>query len=360
MQKLTIPLLFLITTSTLATNINVKFINESDFGVRANIGDEIAVFGIATQPIIYASIPVDTETPIALTPMVADSEIKAALIEHATQSTSATISTIRSGMKLVKLSKDAAEEAAILQKELFLRARHLKEIDSRPFVEAAANIKMTDEAIKIAKNAKLTMKLGLADIGLTGLDWLLSKGTVAQSLALTPVQIDGYTEDSELVIYFNNERVHYEFREKPIEQKSIKCTILSQKNRRVACCYIDADGDTIRFTLDKNHFSSGEIDVSKYESEVVIYKVQDPNDNIRHNSTTIVKGLINAGSAVVDPIPVTKVMSGASALHSLYMGTQGLVRNFTTNVIQRFNLTSAGNIQITDTSIRKSDGQILE
>ena len=332
--------------------VNIKFINESDHAIRLKVADDEVVFGLISTPVVYSSIPTDEEVIFEIQAIKENESINISDVSKVTNTGTSIFSVSKNAAEAAMKAQDLADEAAILQKELLLRAKYLKEIDGSPFREFAANVQVTEQATTLSQAAKASMGLGIASIGLSGIDWLCSEGQMKLSLQLKVDEIEDFEHGKELLIRITNDKVHYELREPPEARECIKCLVSTDSSKDILCSYKDAEGDSINIKLDKKRFHSGEIEIDANAPELLFYEVVRHKNSFLHHSFVLTRGVCSSAVAIIDPFPVTKAFSAIGAAADLSTGTVGLVHRFY-NFFKKITLKKKGcSINIYDKNLK--------
>ena len=321
----------------------VKFINETDYYVRAMLDNEIGVFGVGPIPVIHSNVSPDEtikiEMEIVRKPSKIDETLALSIVDATT-----------TGLRAARNINESAREVARLQgvTDFFLDLSSPHIPYTRPIIlcdtfainEALVVTEGIDpdisagflNSLDAGKTARNAVKLGVANIGLLGLDWYLgSNGTKKFSIEIQPDTLHNYDNDidQELVFKVSEGKIHFFIRQiADDEPKGIKCKISNNSEKNIVCRYHDTQGDEVYFRLDPKRFKTGEMKVSRSNPEIVVYEASNYSTSNVHHSLSLSKGALSLGTAAIDPFPFTKVLSLVTGVHDVCSGIYGVSKNF--------------------------------
>lgn len=352
------------------SEVGIKIINRTPQAIRVTLNsenyDEQEIVGIRKNPVYISSIPIFSKTIITFESIddekVPEPEVISGL-EKANKVKTAVISThelvknyrhTKEVKKLVDMHKqliDACESGGKVAEELAKSYHSAIAEAAKTDIEIVKGVgnafakgyggvgetavsgaaKSFDSAKGVFKNAGMNLGLGAANIGVNFVDWYFSKGQLRNSLIITPTKLPNYRSGKEIVIEINEDSAKVRVRNPPKARSSIKCLIESTSNYPLICAFKDPYDDLVFVRLHKEKFPMALIELPEYNPLVQVQEVIGYDKSYMHSCLGLVKGGLNTGLAIVDPFPITKLISAASATSEFWYATTNIADRFLAN-----------------------------
>lgn len=335
--------------------VPIKFINHRPHPITLQINGDSQLFGVGQYPVIYANIDEDQPTVIYFEEKTDEQTARFKLPKRIDQivKTDGAVEVGKSATFSIINAYKVSKEADILAKELALRAKYLKEVDGSVFKESIWNIKAAEETAQYAKELKLGLGLGVANIAVEVIDWGLGDSYLKKQLIILPSQVEGYRRGKMLVAEIGD-TIEVSTRSAPRPREGYHCIVESKSKYPLICTYRDKEGDTAFVRLHSD-FPLAEITLNQLYPWVDFEESISHENSTTHYTLTLAKAGLSAGIAVVDPFPVTKAFSAGCAVSNFYTAATGLAERFLANRCVRYTVRNNSHLYVVDQDNRTLD-----